>query len=234
MLRTLRAGVAPATLALLAGCLHVGPDDNNATFDFDFSSSGVSAGWTTGAADFPVGREADVADTSEVRTLPSPLTTTQQALYQSGTNATGNLFVFQTQRFQLLQPSSTYKIALSVEYASDVHSGCTSSVWIKAGVSGLQPTVEPDAANIYRLSVDKGDGFAPGDFTQLGDIRNGLAGCPQPGTFALRATARQTQTAILTTDSQGGFWVFVGTQSAANGERHEIYITDLRMTIFPN
>jgi hypothetical protein len=233
MNRTLRAGLVPATLGLLAGCIHVGPDQNNTTLDFDFTIPQVAADWIVGAADYPVGNEADVADSGGVRTLPSPLATTQ-ALYVSGTNATGDLFVFLKKRFQLVDTLTPYKVAVSITYASDVHSGCNPPVWIKAGASGIEPVVQPDASNIYRLSVNKGSGMAPGDFTQLGDIGNGLAGCPSPGTFALRTTTRQTQVLNLISDEAGGFWLFIGMQSSANGERHEIYITDLRLTFFAN
>src|SRR5439155_724787 len=90
MLRTLRAGIAPAALTLLAGCLKVGPDANSTTLDFDMGAAGQVAGWEVGGADFPVNREADVGLIGEVRTLPSPLTTTQTALYQSGTNDSGD------------------------------------------------------------------------------------------------------------------------------------------------
>src|ERR1043165_9481275 len=216
MLRTLRAGVVPATMILLAGCLHVGPDSNSVTLDFNFTVPDVSADWEVGAADFPVGSEADVADSGGVRTLPSPLPTTQQALYQSGTNPTGNLFVFQKKRFVLLAPNTSYRVALSLEFASNVQSGCTSplatSVWVKAGVSGLEPIVAPDAGNVYRLNLDKGEQSLAGDYTQLSYIKNGLAGCPTTGTYSLRTTARQTQTAFVTSDAEGGFWLFIGTQ----------------------
>src|ERR1043165_7337004 len=73
MLRTLRAGVVPATMILLARCLHVGPDSNSVTLDFNFTVPDVSADWEVGAADFPVGSEADVAESGGGRTPPRPL-----------------------------------------------------------------------------------------------------------------------------------------------------------------
>ena len=235
MLRTLRAGIAPAALTLLAGCLKVGPDANSTTLDFDMGIAGQAAGWEVEGADFPVNREADVGLVGEVRTLPSPLTTTQTALYQSGTNVSGDLFVFLKKRWTGLIPLARYTIALAVEYATNVQSGCTTgvgpSVWIKAGASDLEPLAVPDAQGVYRMNIDKGTQSAAGSFTQLGDIRNGLSGCPSSGTFALRTTGRQQQSLGINTDVDGAFWLFVGTQSTALA-RHEIYITHIRVTLY--
>jgi len=236
MPRTLRAGIAPAALLLLAGCLKVGPDANSTTLDFDMGVAGQSANWVVGSADYPADREADVGVIGEVRTLPIPLTTTQTALYESGTNVTGDLFVFLKKRWTGLFPLTRYAAAIAVEFATDVHSGCTTgigpSVWIKAGASELEPEAVPDGQGVYRMNVDKGAQSAAGLYTQLGDIRNGLAGCPSPGTFALRTTDRLQQPATFTTDVDGAFWLFVGTQSTALA-RHQIYITHVRVTLYP-
>jgi hypothetical protein len=75
------------------------------------------------------------------------------------------------------------------------------------------------------MNIDKGAGTASGDFINLGDIRNGLTGCPVTGTYALNGTAKLRQTVDLTTDASGGLWFFLATQSSATGQRHAIYIT---------
>ena len=235
MLRTLRAWIAPAALTLLAGCLSVSPDANSTTLDFDMGVAGQAADWEVGGADFPAGRAADVGLVGEVRTLPSPLPATQTALYQSGTNVSGDLFVFLKKRWTGLLPNTSYAIAIAVEYASNVQSGCTTgvgpSVWIKAGASDLEPEAVADAQGVYRMNIDKGVQSAAGSFTQLGDIRNGLSGCPSPGTFALNTTGRQRQSLAINTDVDGAFWLFVGTQSTALA-RHEVYITHIRVTLY--
>lgn len=235
MPRALRAGIAPAALLLLAGCLKVGPDANSTTLDFDMSIPNQAAGWETGGADYPAAREADVNVVGAVRTLPSPLPTAQTALYQSGTNVTGDLFLFLKKRWTGLFPLTRYAVAIAVEYATDVHSGCTTGVGpgvvIKAGATELEPQAVPDNQGVNRMNIDKGAQTAAGDFVQLGDIRNGLSGCPTPGTFALRSTAREQQPVSITTDIDGAFWLFVGTQSSALA-RHEIYITHIRVTLY--
>ena len=144
-------------------------------------------------------------------------------------------FVFLKKRSTGLIPLARYTIALAVEYATNVQSGCTTgvgpSVWIKAGASDLEPLAVPDAQGVYRMNIDKGTQSAAGSFTQLGDIRSGLSGCPSSGTFALRTTGRQQQSLGINTDVDGAFWLFVGTQSTALA-RHEIYITHIRVTLY--
>ncbi|HEV8356648.1 MAG TPA: hypothetical protein VGQ17_07735 [Gemmatimonadales bacterium] len=235
MFRILRAGLPPATLLLLAGCLSIGRDANSQRLDFNFRDSTIAAGWAVEAADFPTTRLADVGLVGDWRPLPSEVSTTLSGLYMSGTNVTGDLFVFLKKRLTGLPAGQRYSIAIQLEYVSNVHSGCTSglatSVWIKAGVSALAP-IAFDDGGVYHLTLDKGIQSAAGSYTQLGNIRNGLSGCPSTGSFAVRLTNRQDQSATLTTDSEGGFWIFLGTQSAVLA-RHELYITALQVTLFP-
>ena len=64
----------------------------------------------------------------------------------------------------------------------------------------------------------------------MGDIRNGLPGCPTPGTFASKTTLTQTQQSTFTTDFDGGFILFVGLHSNVVGPL-EFYLIAIRMTI---
>lgn len=80
------------------------------------------------------------------------------------------------------------------------------------------------------MMIDKGAGSAAGDFLQLGDIRNAVSGCPASGTFGLRNSTIKVQPVTLTTDTEGGFWVFIGTQSSFVGQ-HEIYITGMKLVL---
>ena len=227
----------PAALSALllssSACLSTGPDANATTLDFAFAAGGLNEGWDIGGADFPLDREAEVKLDGGDRTVPG---TETQTLYQSGTNVTGDLFTFQRKLYVTgLFPGRTYSgISFQIGFVTNIHSGCTTGagplVVIKAGVLATEPRAEPDAQGIYRMNIDKGSGTAAGDYAQLGDIRNGLSGCPATGTYAVQSTARVTQAATLTTDAQGGFWVFLGTQSSFLG-RHEIYFTQLRLIL---
>jgi hypothetical protein len=232
MNRPRSALVAVSALLLTAGCLNTESTAGTITLDFDFDTSAQGEGWAAGASDFPVARAADVGAVGDRRLLPAPISTTRQGLYQAGTNVSGDLFLFFKKRLIGLAPGASYTISISLEFASNLQSGCTTGpgpqVWLKAGVSALEPTSDPDAGGTYRMSIDKGNQSGPGLFTQLGDIRNGLSGCPAAGSYALRGTAVQVQPTTLVTDAQGGFWIFIGTQSTALA-RHEVYFNHLRI-----
>jgi hypothetical protein len=102
---------------------------------------------------------------------------------------------------------------------------------IKAGVLADEPVVTTDGQGVFRMNIDKGAGTAKGLYTMGGDIRNGLALCPGTGgSFAVQATLAQTQATPLVTDAEGGFWLFLGTQSSFAGS-HEIWFTRLRLTL---
>ncbi|HEV8598762.1 MAG TPA: hypothetical protein VGQ69_05345 [Gemmatimonadales bacterium] len=225
------AATCAAALLATAGCLDTEPATT--TLDFDLTVSPLGDNWEPGAADFPVGQEAAVDFVGDRRALPAEVGTAS-ALYQSGTNVSGDLFVFQRKYWSGLRPLTTYKATLQVQFVSNVHSGCTSGlgtgVVIKAGVTSIEPRADPDPQGVYRMSIDKGSGTAAGDFVQLGDIRNGLTGCPAIGTYAVRNTATLPQSTDFTTDDLGGFWMFIGTQSSVLA-RHEIYITRVGLRI---
>jgi hypothetical protein len=219
-----------ATFLLLAGCLTTEPITVTLPFDLHV----VGQDWTPGVANVPADRFAEVNLVEGYRALPVSVSTTQNGLYLAGTNVTGELLLYEQKRFTGLAPNSTFTAALAVEYVTDIHSGCTTGVgastFIKAGATLLALSQAPDAQGILRLTHDLGDATTGGDFTRLGDIRNGLSGCPSPGTFAVRGTVTQTQRVTVTTDIDGGFVLFVAVDSRALG-RVEIYFTAILLIL---
>jgi hypothetical protein len=229
--RPLAAALAAALLSTV-GCLDVAP--NVQTLDFFLSDAGIGDGWDVAAADYPIGREADVNVVGERRSLPASIGN-GTTLYQSGTNVTNDLFVFQKKLWNGLIPG-TYEVSFQIEFISNVHEGCTtgigSGVVLKAGVSSEEPAVTTDAQSIYRVAINKGTGTSGGDFTQLGDIRNGLTGCPATGTYAINTTPKVKQATDLVVLAGGTFWMFLGTQSSALA-RHEVYLTRVSVSFSP-
>lgn len=227
-----RSAAMAASLLLSASCLDVS-GANFTAIDFDLTSLGRASGWTVGVADLPAARVAEVEATGEERSLPAELQTTAKSMYQSGSNVTGDLFVFQQKYWDGFRPSTTFNVSLQIAFVTNVHSGCTTGVGpavvIKAGVTDVEPLATADAQGILRMNIDKGAGPAKGQYVQLGDIRNGLTGCPTTGTYASHTTVEATQSATVTTDGFGGFWIFIGTQSSLAGSRHEVYFTDVQL-----
>lgn len=220
-----------AALLLLAGCLNAADSTNTISLPFDFDV--VGEGWTAGVADVPETELQNVNFVGELRVLPSPLPN-RDALYLAGDNVSGSIFMFQQHRFTGLLPNEQYEVALEAEFATTYHQGCTSGIgpatFLKAGVSLVEPAVEPDGQGILRMTIDKGTGATAGDYTQLGDIRNGASGCPAPGTYTIQTTIMRSQQLRLVTDAFGGFWLWIGIESTAAG-RPEIYLGGVIVTL---
>ncbi len=235
MRSTLLRSYCPAAAGiLLVGCLNVDPATTG--LPFDFTLQGLANGWTLGVADLPLARSTEVDAAGGEVHLPSAFSSTGDALYQAGTNVSGDLFLFHEKYVGSVRPNTDYKVSLQMEFVTNIHSGCTTGsgplVVIKAGVTSVEPTATPDAQGVLRMNIDKGAGTARGVYAQLGDIRNGLAGCPATGTYAVHTTATVRQTELLHTDDLGGFFMFIGTQSSFVG-RHEIYLTSLTLYLQP-
>jgi hypothetical protein len=228
----MRRFLTPLTLLLTAACLDTSAADIGTVLDIDFNATGD--GFVAGAADFPASQAAAVGAVGDFRLLPENLSTTDKGLYLSGTVVGGDLFLFQKRRFTNLPPARPYQVTISVGYVTDYHSGCTAGpgelTVIKAGVTATEPLVVTDAQGVLRMNIDKGVGVSKGLFTQAGDLENGLPLCPAIGTFASRATLAQSQTTPLVTDAEGGFWLYVGTQSSFAGA-HRIYFYAVRLTL---
>jgi hypothetical protein len=221
-----------AAALLAAGCVGIGDTHTTQTLSYDFNS--VRLGWEIGAADYPESQATAVGAFGAVQPLPAPLATSQFALYFRGTNVSDDLFLFQKRRFGGLSPGVSYTASMQLEFATSYQAGCTTGpgplTLLKAGLSSVEPLTEVDAQGIVRMTIDKGAGAAGGDFLQLGDIRNGLTGCSPPGTFGLRLTQLKTQPTSVISGPDGGFWVFIGTQSSFIGQ-HEIYITGMKLVL---
>jgi hypothetical protein len=220
-----------AALLLLAGCLNAADTTNTISLPFDFDE--VGEGWTAGVADVPETELQNVNFVGELRVLPAPLPN-RDALYLAGDNVSGSIFMFQQRRFTGLLPNEQYQVELEAEFATNFHQGCTTGIgpatFIKAGVALIEPAVEPDGQGILRMTIDKGTGATAGDYTQLGDIRNGASGCPVPGTYTIQTTIMRSQPLRLVTDAFGGFWLWIGIESTAAG-RPEIYFGGVIVTL---
>jgi hypothetical protein len=229
----MKRSLGAAGLLVAAGCLNTADTSNALTLDFDFNTVGEN--YVSGLADVPASQVADVAFTGELRTLPAPLDANRKALYLAGTNVSGDMFLFSQKYITGLFPNVTYRANLQVDFASNYPQGCTTGIgpgtFIKAGVSELQLIPAADDQDVLRMNINVGNHTSGGDYTRLGDIRNGLPGCSLPGVFAVAGTGSQRQAVSFTTDAAGGFFLWVGIDSSVPG-RAEIYFTALRLVLF--
>jgi hypothetical protein len=228
----MKRALPAAAALLLGGCL--GATDLSPGFTIPYDFNVLRDGWTAGSADYPLAQQAAVGFVGDVRNLPAPMATTSVGLYLSGTNVSGDLFMYQVRYVTGFPANHSYTATLQVEYATNIHGGCTTGpgpvTFIKAGVTATPPVVAADGQGVLRLNVDKGTGTSAGLFTQLGDITSGLAGCPTPGTYSAWGTPIRSQPTPVVTDASGGFYLFIGTQSSFVGF-HEIFFTRMNLTL---
>ena len=224
-----------AASLLSVGCLDTtGSNSVNLPFDFTNPSQPIGDGWTGVIADVPADRVAEANLVSSFRSLPAPFGA-YVGIEQGATSVNGGVFVFHKKWIgSPWPPGRAFSIRLNMTFMSNVAIGCAggTAVFVKAGVSGIEPVVAADGQGVLRLNLDKGTGNAGGRFIKFGDITNGVSGCPTEASWTYRETQTLNQTETLTIDENGGFWIFMGTQSTFAGS-HDIYLLGIRIILTP-
>jgi len=198
--------------ALACGC----SEANSVGWNFVFTRG--SHGWSAGFADYPAGQEAFYGLQADYRSLPEPLDTSRSALFIAGVNRSDDLFMFYKGQ-GALQLDTSYRVTFEVEIATAVPSGCVGvggapgeSVWVKAGVTTVEPLPFIDGSGYFRMNVDKGAQASGGEnAVVLGDIANSQS-CREEARWELK-TLSSPESITVTTDGDGDVWVFVGTDS---------------------
>lgn len=225
-----------AILFALAGCRADGTAPGGApiqrTFDF---SLGV-AGWTIGQADYaPATAPTDVI--GEARPLPAPLT--GSGLLLSGTNRSDDLFLYATTRVPDLAPGATYRVAVTVAFATDTPTDCVGvggspgeSVWIVVGAATVEPRTVFDGRQ-YRVNLQRGNQSTGGpQGGPLGTIGNSVPNCG-PRRWETRQLASPDAFPVtVTADQQGTAWLLVGMDSGFES-LSRIYLQRVTVTLTP-
>jgi hypothetical protein len=211
-------------------------DKNNTAkvLSFDFQSD--ANGWVGDFADYPNGPNVETMYELQFShaMLPTPLSTSDGALKQSGINRSGDLFMFAKKKVTGLEPNKIYSVSVEVEIASNAASGLVGvggapgeSVYIKAGASTIEPTkVLNNADNYYRLNIDKGNQRTEGATIKLlGDFSNGTASSD----YKLKQLATPSPIKIQSS-SNGELWLLVGTDSGFEA-RTTIYYNSIKATL---
>lgn len=187
--------------------------------EFSLTFDDVSDPWNVGFADYP----SDNVDIYElghsVGSLPEPLQTTR-GLNIRGTNRSDDLFMFAERKLTGLAANQVYKADISLTFATNVASGCFGvggspgeSVYIKAGVTEMQPKAEVGGASFYAMNIDKGNQLVSGKRVKtLGDFANSQR-CDEPETPYELKTVVTEQPIELTATANGEAWAIVATDS---------------------
>lgn len=201
---------------------------------FDFGQG--TAGWSVAHADYtPETAPDDVI--GEARPLPAPLSGT--GFFLSGTNRSSDLFIYAKTQLTDLVPGARYRIATTVDFATDAPSGCPGvggppgeSVWVVAGASTTEPLTQLDGGR-YRVTLARGNQAQGGpEGGPLGTIANAASTCLARAWEAKEVSASQATTTVVTADAGGTAWVLVGMDSGI-ASLSRIYLRRVTVRLTP-
>ena len=200
-------------------------------YEYEFRADAQD--WLGDFADYPAGEEAFYELEYEHSTLPSPLVQAKGALRQSGNNHSDDLFMFIKRKITGLTPNQSYKVTFDIKIATNAPNGSVGiggspaeNVYIKAGVTRIEPQKELDVDNYYRMNIDKGNQSTGGrDMSVIGDFPNGSSEFD----YRLKDLTHQPPFEIVA-DANGEFWAIIGTDSGFEGTT-TIYYSRVLLTI---
>ena len=220
----------------LGGCSgHPTEPTDALTFTFDFRQG--PQGFTAGFADYPPARARIHELTSDYRALPAPLEP-HSALFISGVNRSGDLFMFFKGPVAGLRPGARYVTTVGVEVATDTPAGCFGvggppgeSVWIKAGATAVEPLAVREDAYL-RMNVDIGNQSRGGPHAVvLGNVANSRS-CEQPRQWERKSFRSRTTPEPVSVAPDGRAWLLFGADSGFEA-RTDIYFTRAAVTFTP-
>ena len=210
-----------------------GADTSTITFDFNRGGQGFAADF----ADYPPDNEEIFELASDHRSLPAPFDS-RSGLYLSGVNRSDDLFMFFKGELGGLVPGARYDVSVSVEIATDVPAGCFGvggppgeSVWIKAGVSEVEPVPVLDGTYL-RMNIDIGNQSNGGEqAVVLGDMANSRS-CEQSRRWELKSFPPRTVPAPFSASPNGRAWLMFGIDSGFES-RTQVYFTRATVLLRP-
>ena len=205
------------------------------TFTFDFHRG--PQGFVADFADYPPDNKEIFELTSDYRPLPSPLES-KSALFISGVNRSADLFMFYKGHIGGLVPGARYDVTVSVEIATDTPTGCYGvggapgeSVWIKAGVSEVEPLPVLERSYL-QMNVDIGNQSQGGEHAVvLGNVANSRS-CEQSPQWEFKSFPGRSTPVPVSASPIGRAWLLFGVDSGFE-DLTEIYFTRASIVFTP-
>ena len=209
---TLAKAFRMAALGFACGCGALRA--NALTFKTTFASG--YDGWV---ADFANYKEGDSSrrvlkhSIVPVRDLFPTLTVLQMTGYtteQSRADSVADLFPFIRKRFTGLVPNTDYRITFRLGLATAYGQFETSTLWIKAGATAIEPRKIMGDDKFVRINISKGPARGPGaDMDTLGSIAYHGTGHtnPEPRSFD-----NAKHPFHFKSDESGAVWITVGAE----------------------
>ncbi|SDC10577.1 hypothetical protein [Shouchella lonarensis] len=192
--------------------------------------------WAGGFAEYFVGEEHLSELLFDHRTLPKQLDDEKKALFLSGQNDHGDLFMFVKKKLSQnlhLKPNTAYDIQFDFDIVSDLTTGqpdlsAGEDVYVKAGASPYEPMAYiGEHGNYWRMSADKGHGALSGqDALTVGNLAKNTS----VAEYEKKHFHTAPHSFVAETNDNGELWLFVGTDSSFTGKT-SIYIPRIEATL---
>ncbi len=189
--------------------------------EFKFTFAEDAEGWTFGFADLPADYDQSSFELdSGYRELPSGLK--GNGLFLQGHNRSDDLFMFLGKLAEGLGPERRYRVRVTVDLATNVPAGLVGvggspgeSVYVKAGVSAVEPMVVADEAGWLRINIDKGNQANDGrHMVVLGNLAHPEINGDE---YRIKTLGNQDNPIEVVTDTEGRAWLTIGTDSGFEG-----------------
>lgn len=249
-----RATAVLALIALIAAaCAGSVSDSTSTSTDTTTSTDGIilgfdflngSDGWAAEVADYTdATRPEDVLAATGVQ--PPGIEEGDGFFHLAGTNRSDDMFHYMFRELgpaDGLSPNTNYQVGFSVRFASNAPSGCAGvggapgeSVWMKVGVSDVQPVpIEDDGYT--GLRIDKGNQASGGEDAEVaGVIANGIPceeALEQDETPYAMVDLDHQLSGSVTSSEDGTLWALVGIDSGFES-RTSIYYDRVIITFTP-
>ncbi len=210
-----------SVLVLTLSSCDNGPTSPTGSMFVTIDFSGSTQGFVAGFADYPPANAAIYFLQSAHLPLPEGVRATGSGLFISGVNRSDDLFMYYKGRLTGLMPNTMYRAGFVLGLATNAPRGCTGvggapgeSVYLKAGVSAVEPVGILAGDGHLRMNIDKGNQSNGGaDAVTLGDVANTQPcgeGLPR---YELKTVSSGGQEVVAQSDAQGRLWLLFGTDS---------------------
>lgn len=191
-------------------------------FGIEFTFNKGIAGWEGEFADYPVDEDHFYELSWGWENLPFPVDSLTKGLFLNGNNHSDDLFMFVKRRIDGLEPDTLYDLDFKVVIECDTPMNATGiggapgeSLYFKVGASVEEP-LKIALNDFYSLNVDKGNQSIGGECAQvIGDLANPAVDAANPQYQPKELSS--TESLVVKSDSNGSFWIFLGTDSGFEG-----------------
>jgi len=192
-------------------------------FEFLYDFERGLDGWQGDFADLPANHDIALYELSFTHEpLPTTLGEGKAAVLQSH-NRSDDVFMFLKRKVSGLKLNTVYNVSFDIRIASNAMAGAIGiggapgeSVYLKAGVTLVKPTVE-DKGSRMQINIDIGNQASGGqDMIVLGNIAIADVAVPN-SEYQFKTLNNNSKPFQITTSKSDSVWIIMGTDSGFEG-----------------